>query len=66
MIGEYCFDKGLKVGDKIMLWDMGIYSMVKNNSLNGMGVGDIGVLDEDDSIEVVKCFGYEDFKMRLW
>ena len=55
----------LKVGDKIIFCDMAIYSMVKNNTFNGMPLPDIAVLHEDDTIEVVKSFGYEDFKMRL-
>ena len=65
IIGEYSFDKPLKVGDKIIFCDMAIYSMVKNNTFNGMPLPDIAVLHEDDTIEVVKSFGYEDFKMRL-
>lgn len=65
IIGEYSFNKPLKVGDKIIFCDMAIYSMVKNNTFNGMPLPDIAVLHEDDTIEVVKSFGYEDFKMRL-
>lgn len=65
VIGEYSFDKPLKVGDKIIFCDMAIYSMVKNNTFNGMPLPDIVVLHEDDTIEIVKSFGYEDFKMRL-
>lgn len=65
IIGDYSFDKPLKIGDKIIFCDMAIYSMVKNNTFNGMPLPDIDILHEDNSIEVVKRFGYEDFKMRL-
>ena len=65
IIGDYSFDKPLKVGDKVIFCDMAIYSMVKNNTFNGMPLPDIAVLHEDNTIEVVKSFGYEDFKMRL-
>ena len=36
IIGEYSFNKPLKVGDKVIFGDMAIYSMVKNNTFNGM------------------------------
>ena len=65
IIGDYSFDKPLKVGDKVIFCDMAIYSMVKNNTFNGMPLPDIAVLHEDNNIEVVKSFSYDDFKIRL-
>lgn len=65
IIGEYSFNKPLKVGDKVIFGDMAIYSMVKNNTFNGMNLPAIAVAKADGSIKVVKTFGYEDFKMRL-
>ena len=65
IIGDYSFDEPLKIGDKVVFCDMAIYSMVKNNTFNGMPLPDIDILHEDDTIEIVKTFGYEDFKMRL-
>lgn len=65
IIGDYSFDKPLQIGDKVIFCDMAIYSMVKNNTFNGMPLPDIAVLHEDNSIEVVKSFDYEDFKTRL-
>ncbi len=65
IIGDYSFDIPLKVGDKVIFCDMAIYSMVKNNTFNGMPLPDIALLHENGSIETIKSFGYEDFKMRL-
>lgn len=65
IIGEYSFDKPLQVGDRLVFGDMAIYSMVKNNTFNGMALPDILALHEDGTIAVVKQFGYEDFKQRL-
>jgi len=45
--------------------DMAIYSMVKNNTFNGMPLPDIAVMHEDGECEVIRHFGYEDFKSRL-
>ncbi len=64
IIGDYSFDKPLKVGDRLIFLDMAIYSMVKNNTFNGMPLPDI-CLKSGDEVTVVKHFGYEDFKMRL-
>ena len=38
VIGEYAFDKPLHEGDKIIFTDMAIYTMVKNNTFNGMAL----------------------------
>ncbi|MDR0919343.1 MAG: carboxynorspermidine decarboxylase [Oscillospiraceae bacterium] len=63
VIGDYSFDTPLKVGDKIIFLDMAIYSMVKNNTFNGIKLPDI--LLYDNNITIHKQFGYEDFKVRL-
>lgn len=65
MIGEYSFDKPLQAGDKLIFEDMAIYSMVKNNTFNGMPLPSIAIMHENGKIEVIKRFGYEDFKERL-
>lgn len=65
IIGDYSFDAPLEVGDRLCFEDMAIYSMVKNNTFNGMPLPDIALLREDGSCEVIKRFGYEDFKERL-
>lgn len=65
MIGEYSFDEPLKIGDTLIFEDMAIYSMVKNNTFNGMPLPSIAIMKEDGSIKIIKKFGYEDFKGRL-
>ena len=65
VIGDYSFDQALEIGDRLCFEDMAIYSMVKNNTFNGMPLPDLAVLHSDGSYEVVKRFGYEDFKERL-
>ena len=61
-----------KVGDILTFGDMAIYSMVKNNTFNGMALPDIvlkkegaGDSAEEAEYELVKRFGYDDFKCRL-
>ncbi|MBQ5851070.1 MAG: carboxynorspermidine decarboxylase, partial [Lachnospiraceae bacterium] len=65
IIGDYSFDKELKAGDRIVFGDMAIYSMVKNNTFNGMPLPDILGLNIDESLKTIRHFGYDDFKCRL-
>ncbi len=65
MIGEYSFDEPLSIGDRLVFGDMAIYSMVKNNTFNGMPLPSILLLKQDGSIQVLKEFGYENFRIRL-
>jgi len=64
--GSYSFDRPLAVGDPLVFSDMAIYTMVKNNTFNGIGLPSIYLYEPgDDSYECVRSFGYEDFKNRL-
>ena len=65
VIGDYSFDQPLNIGDKLVFCDMAIYSMVKNNTFNGMKLPSIAVARKNGEIDVIRTFGYEDFKMRL-
>ena len=65
VIGDYAFAAPLKCGDRLEFQDMAIYTMVKNNTFNGMKLPDIVLEKGDGSFEVVKRCGYEDFKMRI-
>ena len=65
IIGDYSFDSPLKEGDRLYFQDMAIYSMVKNNTFNGMPLPAIALLKKNGRCELVKQFGYEDFKRRL-
>ncbi len=65
IVGDYSFDKPLAVGDKLVFEDMAIYSTCKNNTFNGMPLPDIWALKADGEFELLRRFGYEDFKCRL-
>lgn len=65
IIGDYSFAEPLQAGDQLIFCDMAIYTMVKNNTFNGMRLPDIVLLHPDDRLEQIRQFGYEDFRMRL-
>lgn len=65
VIGDYSFDKEIGTGDRLYFEDMAIYSMVKNNTFNGIALPSIYAMDEAGECRLIKEFGYQDFKMRL-
>ena len=65
VIGEYSFASLPQVGERLVFEDMAIYSMVKNNTFNGMPLPDIALLKKNGECELVKHFSYKDFKERL-
>lgn len=65
IIGDYSFDEPVKIGDKLVFCDMSHYSMVKNNTFNGMPLPSIYLYTKDGHMKLIKQFGYDDFKERL-
>lgn len=65
IIGDYSFDREIRPGDRLYFQDMAIYSMVKNNTFNGIGLPSIMVMDGQGDCRMIKQFGYLDFKERL-
>lgn len=65
IIGDYSFDHEVQIGDRLIFEDMAIYSMVKNNTFNGIPLPGIAAMDRNGNCRMIKTFGYDDFKMRL-
>lgn len=66
VIGDYSFEKPLEIGQKLVFLDMGHYTMVKTSTFNGVRLPSIGIADpQTGNIEIVRRFGYEDYKNRL-
>ncbi|MDP4119373.1 MAG: carboxynorspermidine decarboxylase, partial [Bacillota bacterium] len=65
IIGDYSFDSEINIGDRLCFEDMAIYSMVKNNTFNGMPLPSIAIMHEGGECEIIRSFGYNDFKERL-
>ncbi len=65
VIGDYSFDCPLKAGDRLVFCDMAHYTMVKNNTFNGVNLPSIAVYNEKDGLKVIKKFGYHDYESRL-
>lgn len=65
IMGDYAFDQPLKVGDRLVFCDMGHYTMVKTNTFNGIRLPSLCLRKLDGSIDVVRTFGYDDYRNRL-
>ena len=65
VIGDYSFEGPLQEGMRLVFEDMAIYSMVKNNTFNGMRLPSIFLHEESGGYRLIRKFGYEDFKGRL-
>ena len=65
VMGDYSFDKPLKVGEKIVFKDQMHYTMVKATTFNGVPLPSIVIKDKEGNLEVIREFSYEDFRDRL-
>jgi carboxynorspermidine decarboxylase len=66
VVGAYSFAEPLQVGDKLLFEDMAHYTMVKTTTFNGVRLPSIALYDpRDDSYQVQRSFGYEDYRNRL-
>ena len=65
IMGDYSFDKPLQVGDQVIFEDQMHYTMVKATTFNGVPLPSIAIKRLDGKLEVLREFGYEDFRDRL-
>ena len=65
VIGVYSLAHPLAEGDIVVFEDMAIYSMVKNNTFNGVNLPSIALRRTDGRLETLRTFGYQDFAIRL-
>ncbi len=63
-ISAYSFDRELQAGDRLVFWDMMHYTMVKTTTFNGVQHPHLCLWDGQE-LELVKAYGYADFKGRL-
>ena len=65
-IGDYSFDRPLKIGDRLVLTDMALYSFVKNTSFNGVELPSIYTCTHTQAEpQLIRSFGYQDYKNRI-
>jgi len=66
VIGDYSFDEPLTENTRLVFLDMAHYSMVKTTTFNGVKLPTIVTYDSNQKhVQIIREFGYEDFKSRL-
>jgi len=65
IIGDYSFDKELKIGDKIILEDMIHYTMVKTTTFNGINLPSIAIKRKNADYIIIRNYDYQSYKDRL-
>lgn len=65
VIGDYTFPEPLKIGSKLIFQDMLHYTMVKNNTFNGVRLPSIASVDTSGNFHIIRNFQYEDYRGRL-
>jgi len=64
-MGKWRFDHELQVGEEVIFEDMIHYTTVKTNMFNGIGHPAIGMLHCDGTLQILREFGYEDYRNRM-
>jgi len=65
IMGDYSFDEPLEIGDKIIFEDQIHYTFVKSTTFNGIKLPSLVIKRKDGSYDVIKEFGYDEYKRRL-
>ena len=64
-MGSWYFGHELKIGEKIIFEDMIHYTTVKTNMFNGITHPSLGMLKSDGNLQILRSFGYEDYRNRM-
>lgn len=64
-MGSWRFKNPLVIGQEIIFEDMIHYTTVKTNMFNGISHPSIGMLHMDGKLEILRHFGYEDYRNRM-
>lgn len=63
--GDWAFDREPQIGDRIVFEDMIHYTMVKTTMFNGVHHPAIAIARRNGQTDIIREFGYEDFKNRM-
>lgn len=64
-MGDWSFDKDLKIGDKVVFEDMIHYTIVKTNMFNGIPHPALALWTKEGELKLWRTYTYEDYKNRM-
>ena len=64
-MGSWRFSHELQIGEEVIFEDMIHYTTVKTNTFNGISHPSLGLLRADGKLEILRKYGYEDYRNRM-
>lgn len=64
-MGSWQFDHALTVGENVIFEDMIHYTTVKTNMFNGISHPSLAIVRTSGELEMLRTYGYEDYKARM-
>ena len=64
-IGDWSFERPLRIGDRVVFRDMIHYTLVKTTTFNGVHHPSIGIWTTEDEFKLIREFTFEDYKSKL-
>ncbi len=64
-MGSWRFNHELQVGERVIFEDMIHYTTVKTNMFNGISHPAIGLRRQDGTLEILREYGYSDYRSRM-
>ena len=65
VVGDWSFEKPLKVGDRITFMDMNHYTTVKTHMFNGIHHPSLLMMHSSGKVEILREYTYDDYKNRM-
>lgn len=65
LFGDYCFEKQIEIGNRVVFENIGAYMQVKANMFNGINLPATYLLGREDNLELIKQSAYESFRNRV-
>jgi len=64
VFGDYAFAEPLKIGEQVVMENVGAYSHAKCHSFNGINIPTIYIVDQELNISELVSFEYQDFARK--
>ena len=64
-MGSWQFDHALAIGENVIFEDMIHYTTVKTNMFNGISHPSLAIARTSGELEMLRTYGYEDYKARM-
>lgn len=64
VFGEYSLKKIPQIGDRLVFFNVGAYSLIKANRFNGYNLPDVYWVDKKNTVSLIKHSTYQDYRQQ--